>query len=148
LRWQKEERQWFFYFLHTTYILYDYVSDSSEMEWSAVISLKLFALYFTYIYIYIYIYIQYHDVLYDCMTDSEYGSGLLTSSIVTSLVNFSRHTLLQRPGKLLISRASYRAVERRFNPVRLGSLETVKKILLTLLLTLATICLLICFLFC
>jgi hypothetical protein len=29
--------------------------------------------------------------------------------------------ILQRPGKLLVSRASYRAVERRLNPVRLGS---------------------------
>jgi hypothetical protein len=37
---------------------------------------------------------------------------------------------------LLVSRAAYRAVERRFNPVGIGSLETVKKILLTLLLTL------------
>jgi hypothetical protein len=42
----------------------------------------------------------------------------------------------------MVSSASYRAVERRLNPVRLGSLETVKKILLTLLLTLATSCLL------
>ena len=39
MRWQKEERQWF---LHTTYILYDYVSDSSEMEWSAVISVVFY----------------------------------------------------------------------------------------------------------